>query len=73
MAEDAPEPDRVGDLPHPRQTPALFGQDAAEAEFLDAWAGGRLHHAWLIAGPRGVGKATLAYRIARARLAASVL
>ncbi|MFV0474766.1 MAG: DNA polymerase III subunit delta' [Pikeienuella sp.] len=72
MAEAAPppEPDRVGDLPHPRETLALFGQGAAEAAFLDAWAAGRLHHAWLISGPRGVGKATLAYRIARARLAA---
>lgn len=72
MAEPAPppEPDRVGDLPHPRETVALFGQAAAERAFLDAWGAGRLHHAWLISGPRGVGKATLAYRIAKARLAA---
>ena len=33
--------------------------------FLDAWTADRLHHAWLIEGPRGIGKATLAYRIAR--------
>ncbi|MFN3262030.1 MAG: DNA polymerase III subunit delta' [Pikeienuella sp.] len=71
MAEAAPEEaDRVGDLPHPRETLRLFGQEAAEEAFLAAWGGGRLHHAWLLAGPRGVGKATLAYRIARARLAA---
>ncbi|MEX2517769.1 MAG: DNA polymerase III subunit delta', partial [Paracoccaceae bacterium] len=64
-----PEADRVGDLPHPRETTALAGQSAAEAAFLASWASGRLHHAWLLTGPRGVGKATLAYRIARRRLA----
>lgn len=64
-----PEADRLGDAPHPRDTPALFGQDAAERAFLDAYAQDRLHHAWLITGPRGVGKATLAWRIARFLLA----
>ena len=47
----------------------LFGHASAEAAFLDAWKGGRLQHAWLLTGPRGVGKATLAYRIARFVLA----
>ncbi|MEM7270557.1 MAG: DNA polymerase III subunit delta' [Pseudomonadota bacterium] len=71
MAEDeALEPDIIGDAPHPRMATRLFGQQAAEAALLEAWAADRLHHAWLIAGPRGVGKATLAYRIACARLAA---
>ncbi|RMF39697.1 MAG: DNA polymerase III subunit delta', partial [Alphaproteobacteria bacterium] len=60
-----PEPDRAPGTPHPRETVALYGQDAAEAEFLGAEGSGRLHHAWLIEGPRGVGKATLAWRIAR--------
>jgi DNA polymerase III subunit delta' len=64
-----PEPDRVEGHPHPRETAALYGQEAAERGFLDAWAGGRLHHAWLLRGPAGVGKATLAYRIARALIA----
>ena len=59
-----PEPDRAAGAPHPREATRLFGQDAAEAEFLRAWDGGRLHHGWLITGPRGVGKATLAWRIA---------
>jgi DNA polymerase-3 subunit delta' len=67
MTEDAiPEPDRVDGAPHPRETASLYGQAAAEADFLDVWRAGRLHHAWLLTGPRGVGKATLAWRIARA-------
>lgn len=71
MAEDIdlPEPDRVEGAPHPRETARLIGQDAAEAEFLSAFNGGRLHHGWLITGPRGVGKATLAWKIARFLLA----
>ena len=70
MSDDpAPEPDRIDGAPHPRETPRLFGQSAAEAAFLDAFNGGRLHHGWLITGPRGVGKATLAWRIARFLLA----
>jgi DNA polymerase-3 subunit delta' len=52
-------------LPHPRDNAELFGHEAAEAELLAAHAQGRLPHAWLIGGPRGVGKATLAYRFAR--------
>jgi len=66
MSEDAlPEPDRAEGAPHPRETRRLFGQGGAEAAFLDAHATGRLHHAWMLTGPRGVGKATLAWRIAR--------
>ena len=52
-------------LPHPRDNAELLGHEAAEAEFLAAHGEGRLAHAWLICGPRGVGKATLAYRFAR--------
>jgi DNA polymerase-3 subunit delta' len=43
----------------------LLGQDKAQAGFLSAFQSGRLHHAWLITGPRGVGKATLAWKITR--------
>lgn len=64
-----PEPDRLEGAPHPRETARLFGHAAPEAEFLAAWRGGRLHHGWLITGPRGVGKATLAWKIARFLLA----
>lgn len=66
---DIPEPDRLPEAPHPRETVALFGQEAAEAAFLEAFSTGRLHHGWLITGPRGVGKATLAWRMARFLLA----
>ncbi|NNE52885.1 MAG: DNA polymerase III subunit delta' [Sulfitobacter sp.] len=63
---DAPlPPDQIEGAPHPRETSRLVGQEAAEAAFLDAWTRGKLHHAWLLTGPRGVGKATLAWRIAR--------
>lgn len=68
-AEPLPEPDRVDGAPHPRETAELFGQEAAEAAFLDAFGQGRLAHGWLLTGPRGVGKATLAWRIARFLLA----
>jgi DNA polymerase-3 subunit delta' len=66
---DLPALDAVEGAPHPRETARLFGQDAAEAAFLAAHQGGRLHHGWLLTGPRGVGKATLAWRIARYLLA----
>lgn len=69
--DDRPEPDRVEGAPHPRETHALVGQEAAERAFLDSFNHGRLHHAWLITGPRGVGKATLAWRIARFLLSRS--
>ncbi len=53
----------------PSRTLDLIGHAAAEREVLDAWTSGRMHHAWLITGPRGIGKATLAYRVARFVLA----
>ncbi|MGS4947381.1 DNA polymerase III subunit delta' [Meridianimarinicoccus sp. RP-17] len=68
-ADTPPEPDRADGAPHPRNAPALIGQDAASAAFLAAQGTRRLHHAWLITGPPGVGKATLAWRIARYLLA----
>lgn len=69
-AADLPEPDRVEGAPHPRDTARLFGHADAETAFLEAHASGRLHHAWLITGPQGLGKATLAWRCARFLLAA---
>jgi len=67
--EALPEADRLDDFPHPRETRAIYGQDAAQSIFAEALASGRTHHAWLLAGPQGIGKATLAYQVARAALA----
>ncbi|MCL2713208.1 MAG: DNA polymerase III subunit delta' [Alphaproteobacteria bacterium] len=53
----------------PRQTDCLFGHGDAETMMLDAYRSGRIAHAWLIEGPQGIGKATLAYRMARFVLA----
>jgi len=53
------------DIPHPRETLSLYGHADAEQAFLDAYRAGRMPHAWLIGGPRGIGKATLAYCMAR--------
>src|SRR5260370_21819850 len=50
---------------HPRETNTLAGHREAEAALLNAYRGGRIPHAWLIGGAQGIGKATLAYRMAR--------
>lgn len=63
------EGDRLLGAPHPRTRFSLAGHAAAETEVLAAWNGGRFPHAFLIGGPEGIGKATLAYRIARFVLA----
>jgi len=49
----------------PRENPILVGQEMAEATLLQSYNSGRLAHAWLLTGPRGIGKATLAFRFAR--------
>jgi len=67
--ERLPEADRLDEFPHPRAAPALYGQNAARSILNDAYESGRMHHAWLLAGPAGIGKATLAYQFARAALA----
>jgi DNA polymerase III subunit delta' len=57
--------EEVAEAPHPRETLELFGHAEEERTLLDAYRSGRIPHAWLISGPRGIGKATLAYRMAR--------
>jgi DNA polymerase-3 subunit delta' len=57
------------DWPPPWRSDRLLGHEAAERTLLAAHGRGRLHHAWLLAGPRGIGKATLAWRFARFLLA----
>ena len=64
------EADREGDLAHPRTVYDLFGHDGAERAAASAFERGRLHHAWMITGPKGVGKASFAYRLARRALGA---
>ncbi|MGO9672662.1 MAG: DNA polymerase III subunit delta' [Methylocella sp.] len=67
---DAPlEADRFEETPHPREAGSLFGHAEAENELLQAYASGQLPQAFLIGGPAGVGKATLAWRFARFLLA----
>ncbi|HKT20543.1 MAG TPA: DNA polymerase III subunit delta', partial [Stellaceae bacterium] len=78
MAEDEdPEIEESGSAapepPTPRANPLLKGQEAAEAVLLQAFNSGRLPHAWLLTGPRGIGKATLAYRFARFLFAEGVV
>lgn len=59
MAKESPT------IPFPRENPHLFGHEAAQAQFLREAERGMLHHAYLMTGPKGIGKATLAYRFAR--------
>jgi DNA polymerase-3 subunit delta' len=59
------------DPPPPRETNVLHGHDDAERALLDAYRSERMPHAWLIGGAAGIGKATLAYRMARFVLAHS--
>ena len=68
-AATLPEADRLDNAPHPRQTLAFFGNAEAERAMLDAYRQNRLAQAWIIGGPEGVGKATLAWRLTRFMLA----
>jgi DNA polymerase-3 subunit delta' len=63
--QDVAEPDQLEGTRHPREQFAFFGHREGEEAFLEGLRSGRLHHAWLIGGPQGIGKATLAYRVAR--------
>jgi len=65
MSEGPVDSDRIADYPHPRETAELVGHELAERTIIETFASGRLAHAWLFAGPPGIGKATLAYRMAR--------
>jgi DNA polymerase-3 subunit delta' len=61
--------DRVEGWPAPEEQADWYGAAEAEQVLLEAYRSGRMHHAWLIGGPKGIGKATLAYRFARFVLA----
>jgi DNA polymerase-3 subunit delta' len=59
------EADWIEGLPLPREQSALFGHAGAAHELHEAYRSGRMHHAYLLSGPKGIGKATLAFRFAR--------
>jgi len=69
MSDKDIQPDEEEWPPPPRRNTRLLGHEAAERTVLDAWNSGRMPHAWLITGPRGIGKAGFAYRVARFVLA----
>ncbi len=64
-ASETDEADQTEGTPHPRHATAFFGNPDAERQLLDAYRGGRLPHAIILGGPAGIGKATLAWRLAR--------
>jgi DNA polymerase III subunit delta' len=66
--EETPEADQLNGFLHPRKQRLLFGHAPEAAGLARAARSGRLHHGLLITGPKGVGKATLAWRFARALL-----
>lgn len=74
MPDDAPparEHDSIEGLAAPEQTRELIGHAEARAAVINAFAAGRLHHGWLLSGPRGIGKATLSFDLAREILTAT--
>ncbi len=56
--------DTLENVPEPSEHPHLFGHGEAANKLAAAYRAGRLHHAIVIAGPAGIGKATLAFRLA---------
>jgi DNA polymerase-3 subunit delta' len=69
MAADAQDIEELRDGYGPRHASALVGHAGAEARLLALWNSGRMPHGVMLAGPEGIGKATLAYRFARFVLA----
>lgn len=65
LEESFVESDRYSDTLHPRENRLLIGHEQAEYIFLSALHQKKMHHAWLISGLEGIGKATLSYRLAR--------
>lgn len=65
MISDIPVFDELEDLNPPHQQDLFFGHNDAEQALLSAWLSQKMHHAWLLTGPKGIGKATFAYRAAR--------
>ncbi len=58
----------VFNFPHPMDNDALVGHTDVLNEFMSAWQNRDthpMHPVWMLTGPRGIGKATLAYKIAK--------
>ena len=68
MIDETPESDKTDGCPHPRKTLNLFGHKKAQTEILDALKNEKIHHAWLVCGSKGIGKATLVWKMARTLL-----
>ncbi len=62
---EIPEVDALPGFPLPHERNRLIGHRETEKELLDAYRSERLHHAWILGGPKGIGKATLAFRFAQ--------
>lgn len=69
IEEERPPHDALEGTQLPRANLLLFGHATAERALLDAYRSGRMHHGWILAGERGIGRATLAFRLARFILA----
>lgn len=62
---DTPEVDALPGVPLPHERTRLIGHKTTEQALLDTYRSERLHHAWILGGPKGIGKATLAFRFAK--------
>src|SRR5207237_1369716 len=67
--ETNPESDRFEHTPHPRESFGFFGHAETETGLLRSYLSGHLPQAFILGGPPGLGKATLAWRLARFLLA----
>ncbi len=67
--DERPVADRIEGIPHPGEATKVIGHEQACTRFVETYASGRMHHAWLVSGPRGIGKATLAFGFAKHVLA----
>ncbi len=65
MSPDGDEADRLDGAPHPRRAQVLIGHADHERDLLRTYREDRLPHAILLGGSAGIGKATLAWRLAR--------
>ncbi len=57
--------DRMDDVPLPAESMELIGHEDAVEQLAQSYRASKLHHAWLISGPKGIGKSTLAFHFAR--------